>query len=157
MANSELRTANGTRSASVSTRHSLRYGEDCGASVAPFAVTRLFPVVSMLRRHYVLNGRYPSVTRGTRATKIEGFHSMSRSTIATLIATAFVAIVVAVPSKADEPGSTEAKKHHAKHHAPAVQYAAVPANPYGLPASYYPAPPFPFFLVPGPWWLPAHP
>jgi hypothetical protein len=95
--------------------------------------------------------------QGDKGNKIEGFQSMSKSTIATLIATAFVAIVLAVPSKADEPGSTEIKKHHTKHHAPAVQYAAVPANPYGLPASYYPAPPFPFFLVPGPWWLPAHP
>ena len=28
---------------------------------------------------------------------------------------------------------------------------------YGVPGTYYPAPPFPFFLIPGPWWLPAHP
>jgi hypothetical protein len=82
---------------------------------------------------------------------------MMKSTISTLIAAAFVAIAFAGPSKADEPGTTEVKKHHAKHHAPAVHYAAAPVSPYGMPLNYYPAPPFPFFLVPGPWWLPAQP
>ena len=28
---------------------------------------------------------------------------------------------------------------------------------YAYPPSYTPAPPFPFFLIPGPWWLPASP
>jgi hypothetical protein len=75
---------------------------------------------------------------------------MSRFAVAVLIA-AFAAVgTFATPSDA------ATKKKHPGGHATEVAVAAAPA-PYGLPGSYYPAPPFPFFLLPGPWWLPAHP
>jgi hypothetical protein len=80
---------------------------------------------------------------------------MSRLAVATLVAAAIGATTLSNPSKADAPN--DVKKHHTKHHAATVQYVAAPPPAYGLPGSYYPAPPFPFFLIPGPWWLPAHP
>jgi hypothetical protein len=82
---------------------------------------------------------------------------MLRLAIATLIASAVVAM--ALPSYAVEP-----IKKHRRHHPAAVQYVAAPGPYYGAPGPYYgvpgnyaPAPPFPFFLLPGPWWLPPHP
>ena len=75
---------------------------------------------------------------------------MSRFAVAVLIA-AFAAVATfATPSDA------ATKKKHPARHATEVAVAAAPAA-YGLPGSYYPARPFPFFLLPGPWWLPAHP
>jgi hypothetical protein len=74
---------------------------------------------------------------------------MSRFVVAVLIA-AFTAAVVAAPSEASS------RKKHAAKHPTEVAEASTPDR-YGLPGSYYPAPPFPFFLLPGPWWLPAHP
>jgi len=74
---------------------------------------------------------------------------MPRFVVAVLIA-AFAAAVVASPSDA-----ASRKKHAAKH--PTEVAAASTPDRYGLPGSYYPAPPFAFFLLPGPWWLPAHP
>jgi hypothetical protein len=71
---------------------------------------------------------------------------MLRSAIACLIAAVFVvATTFANPSAAETH-----RKHIVKHEVERT----VP--PYGAPANYYPAPPFPFFLLPGPWWLPAH-
>jgi hypothetical protein len=71
---------------------------------------------------------------------------MPRLAIASGIAAAFVvATAFATPSDA-------APKRHLKH-----QVVVADRDYYGVPPNYYPAPPFPFFLLPGPWWLPAHP
>lgn len=75
---------------------------------------------------------------------------MSRVAVAVLIAAFAAAGAFATPSDA------ATKRKHPERHAVQVAAVAAPA-PYGLPGSYYPAPPFPFFLLPGPWWLPAHP
>lgn len=94
---------------------------------------------------------------------------MLRLAIATLVASAVVATALPNPSYALE--RTEPVKKHRRYHPEAKQpeaqqYVAAPgayygtpgpAPYYGTPGSYYPAPPFPFFLLPGPWWLPAHP
>jgi hypothetical protein len=84
---------------------------------------------------------------------------MLRLAIATLVASAVVATALPQPSYAQEP-----IKKHRRHHPEAVQYVAGPGPYYGAPGPYYgvpgnyaPAPPFPFFLLPGPWWLPPHP
>jgi hypothetical protein len=77
---------------------------------------------------------------------------MLRLAIATLVASAVVATALPNPSYAVEP-----TKKHRRHQPEAVQYVAAPGPYAGLPANYYPAPPFPFFLLPGPWWLPPHP
>jgi hypothetical protein len=79
---------------------------------------------------------------------------MLRLAIATLVASAVVATALPKPSYAIEP--SEPTKKHRRHHPEAVQYVAAPAPYYGMPGTYAPAPPFPFFLLPGPWWLPAH-
>lgn len=73
---------------------------------------------------------------------------MLRFVIASLIAAAFVV------ATAFDPSAAATKKKHVERRP--VVVAAAPAQPYGLPATYYPAPPFPFFILPGPWWLPAH-
>jgi hypothetical protein len=53
------------------------------------------------------------------------------------------------------PQTADAAQRH-RTHVTKVRVAAAPAPAYyGMPGSYYPAPPFPFFLIPGPWWLPA--
>jgi hypothetical protein len=77
---------------------------------------------------------------------------MPRFAFASLLAVAFVvATVFANPSVAET-------RHKHVQRADTARDHAVPArNAYGLPGSYYPAPPFPFFILPGPWWLPAHP
>jgi len=75
---------------------------------------------------------------------------MPRLAIASLIAAAFVvATAFANPSAA-------APKKHVKHEVVVADYYGAP-HYYGVPPNYYPAPPFPFFLFPGPWWRPAHP
>ena len=78
---------------------------------------------------------------------------MPRFAIASLIAAAFVvATAFATPSDA-----ATKRKHVEKNQAEVVRdRAPPPGRYYGVPANYYPAPPFPFFLLPGPWWLPAH-
>jgi hypothetical protein len=85
---------------------------------------------------------------------------MLRIAIASLIAATFVvATTFANPADA----STK-RKHQVKHEVEVVRDHGVvrdrgappPGRYYGVPANYYPAPPFPFFLFPGPWWLPAH-
>jgi hypothetical protein len=80
---------------------------------------------------------------------------MSRIATASLLAAAFVvATAFASPSNA-----ATHRKHVDKHQVDITRERAVPAGypaRYGMPANYYPAPPFPFFLLPGPWWLPAH-
>ena len=73
---------------------------------------------------------------------------MLRIAFASLLAAALVATTYAIPSEAAE------RHKHVKQVEVARDHAA-PAR-YGMPANYYPAPPFPFFLLPGPWWLPAH-
>jgi hypothetical protein len=79
---------------------------------------------------------------------------MPRFAIASLIAAAFVvAAAFASPSDA----ATRRKHVEREMHQVDVRDRAVPGRYYGMPANYYPAPPFPFFLLPGPWWLPAHP
>jgi hypothetical protein len=76
---------------------------------------------------------------------------MPRFAIAALIATALVvATIFATPSDA------ATRKHVEKHQADVARDRAAPGRYNGLPPNYYPAPPFPFFLLPGPWWLPAH-
>ena len=75
---------------------------------------------------------------------------MPKFAIASLLAVAFVvATGFANPSDA-------AAKHKRVENADVARDRAVPARNYGMPGNYYPAPPFPFFLLPGPWWLPAH-
>jgi len=63
------------------------------------------------------------------------------------------ALLVAVITPIPPPRNTH--RRHVRHHVVRVVEAA--PTPYGLPGTYYPAPPFPLFLLPGPWWLPAHP
>jgi hypothetical protein len=56
------------------------------------------------------------------------------------------------------PDTADAARRHrvVKHRAAHVATRTATVGPYyGMPGSYYPAPPFPFFLIPGPWWLPA--
>jgi hypothetical protein len=57
-----------------------------------------------------------------------------------------------VPNSAD----AATRRHHRHYYNRHVVVAAAPAPYYGMPATYAPAPPFPFFLIPGPWWIPAH-
>jgi hypothetical protein len=80
---------------------------------------------------------------------------MLRFAIASLIAAAFV-VATTFANPAD---ATTRRKHveKEKHQVEVVRDRAMPARYSGMPANYYPAPPFPFFLLPGPWWLPAHP
>lgn len=75
---------------------------------------------------------------------------MLRIAFASLLAAALVATTFAIPSDA-----AVRHKHVEKNQVEVVHDRAAPAR-YGMPANYYPAPPFPFFLLPGPWWLPAH-
>jgi hypothetical protein len=76
---------------------------------------------------------------------------MPRFTIASLIAAVFVVTTAfANPSDAATP-----RKHVGQ--VVVVHDRTASARYYGVPPNYYPAPPFPFFLLPGPWWLPAHP
>jgi hypothetical protein len=78
---------------------------------------------------------------------------MFRFTIASLIAAAFVVTITFV-----SPSDAATKKKHVEKQQVVVTRDRAASGPYrGMPANYYPAPPFPFFLVPGPWWLPAHP
>ena len=72
---------------------------------------------------------------------------MPRFAIASLIAAAFV-----VATAFSSPSDAATKRKHVEKH----QVDVVHAPYYGVPPNYYPAPPFPFFLLPGPWWLPAH-
>jgi hypothetical protein len=82
---------------------------------------------------------------------------MLRFAIASLIAAAFVvATAFANPSDA-----ATRRKHVERRQVVDVRDARYDgrydARYYGAPPNYYPAPPFPFFLLPGPWWLPGHP
>ena len=72
---------------------------------------------------------------------------MLRSAIACLIAAVFVVATTFANPSAAETHRKHIEKHEVDRSAP---------HYYGTPANYYPAPPFPFFLLPGPWWLPAH-
>jgi hypothetical protein len=75
---------------------------------------------------------------------------MIKIAFGSLLAAALVATTFASPSDA-----AEHRKHVEKKQVEVARDRAAPG--YGMPANYYPAPPFPFFLLPGPWWLPAHP
>jgi hypothetical protein len=75
---------------------------------------------------------------------------MLKIAFASLLAAALVATTFASPSDA-----AEHRKHVEKKQVEVARDRAAPGR-YGMPANYYPAPPFPFFLLPGPWWLPAH-
>jgi hypothetical protein len=78
---------------------------------------------------------------------------MSKTAVLSLVAVAFLA-TAAFPNPSS--AQTVTRHRHVVHHH--VVYGPAPAPYYyGAPGSYYPAPPFPFFLIPGPWWLPAHP
>jgi len=77
---------------------------------------------------------------------------MSKYGVASLTAIALV-IAMAFPDTAD----AAKKRTHRVVHRTHVVATAAPGPYYGMPGSYVPAPPFPFFLIPGPWWLPAHP
>jgi hypothetical protein len=74
---------------------------------------------------------------------------MPKFAIASLLAVAFV-VATGFASSSD---AASRRKHVEK--VDVAHDRAVPGH-YGMPANYYPAPPFPFFLLPGPWWLPAH-
>jgi hypothetical protein len=80
---------------------------------------------------------------------------MPKIAFASLLAVAFVVVTgFASPSAAETR-----HKHVEKDRADVARDRAAPGRPYGpygMPGNYYPAPPFPFFLLPGPWWLPAH-
>jgi hypothetical protein len=97
---------------------------------------------------FVLNTGDPSGSTIRGATLTEPI--MLRIAFASLLAAALVATTFAVPSDA-----AEHHKHVEKKQVEVVRDHAEPAR-YGMPANYYPAPPFPFILLPGPWWLPAH-
>jgi hypothetical protein len=75
---------------------------------------------------------------------------MLKIVFASLLAAALAATTFASPSNA-----AAHRKHVEKKQVEVARDRAAPGR-YGMPANYYPAPPFPFFLVPGPWWLPAH-
>ncbi len=75
---------------------------------------------------------------------------MLKIVFASLLAAALVATTFASPSDA-----ATRRKHVERQQVEVVRDRTAPAR-YGMPANYYPAPPFPFFLLPGPWWLPAH-
>ncbi|HWF93813.1 MAG TPA: hypothetical protein VG291_02515 [Xanthobacteraceae bacterium] len=75
---------------------------------------------------------------------------MLKIVFASLLAAALVAATFASPSDA-----ATRRKHVERQQVEVVRDRTAPAR-YGMPANYYPAPPFPFFLLPGPWWLPAH-
>jgi len=77
---------------------------------------------------------------------------MPRFAIASLLAAAFV-VATAFASPSD---AATHRKHVEKHQVDVARDRVAPGRYYGMPANYYPAPPFPFFLLPGPWWLPAH-
>jgi hypothetical protein len=83
---------------------------------------------------------------------------MSKTAVLSLVVLASIATAAFPnPSGADP---VVRHRHVIRHHAvygpgPAPYYGA--PGYYGVPGNYYPAPPFPFFLIPGPWWLPAHP
>jgi hypothetical protein len=76
---------------------------------------------------------------------------MLRFAIASLIAAVFV-----VATTFANPSDAATKHKHVEKKEVEVARDRAPPGRNGLPASYYPAPPFPFFLLPGPWWLPAH-
>jgi hypothetical protein len=75
---------------------------------------------------------------------------MPRFAFASLLAAAFVVATFASPSDA-----ATKRKHVDKHQVDVVGERTAGRYYYGAPPNYYPAPPFPFFLLPGPWWLPA--
>jgi hypothetical protein len=77
---------------------------------------------------------------------------MPRFAIAALLAVAFVGAT----SFANPSDAATRKKHVEKNQVDVARDRAASGRYYGAPANYYPAPPFPFFLLPGPWWLPAH-
>jgi hypothetical protein len=77
---------------------------------------------------------------------------MHKIAFASLLAVAFV-----VTTGSASPTMAAARHKHVEKTDAARDRAPSGRIPYGMPGSYYPAPPFPFFLVPGPWWLPAHP
>jgi hypothetical protein len=77
---------------------------------------------------------------------------MPRFAIAALLAVAFVGAT----SFANPSDAATRKKHVEKNQVDGARDRAASGRYYGAPANYYPAPPFPFFLLPGPWWLPAH-
>jgi hypothetical protein len=79
---------------------------------------------------------------------------MPRLASATLIAAFAIATVLPNLANAEPTDSKKRVRHHPPQ--PQAQYVAAPGSYYGMPGSYVPAPPFPFFLIPGPWWLPAH-
>jgi hypothetical protein len=75
---------------------------------------------------------------------------MLRVAITTLSAAAFLAVTL-IPNTAD----AARRRVHRYHPRPHFVVNA-PQPYYGMPATYVPAPPFPFFFIPGPWWIPAH-
>jgi hypothetical protein len=75
---------------------------------------------------------------------------MLRVAVTTLATVAFVAVTV-IPNTAD---AAKRRPHYRYYPRPHV-VAVAPQPYYGMPGTYVPAPPFPFFFLPGPWWLPA--
>jgi hypothetical protein len=100
---------------------------------------------------FVLNPSHPSGSTMCGGL-FNGGSIMTRFANASLIAAAFV-----VATSFANPSDAATKKHVVKHQVVADRDSGAPVRYSGVPANYYPAPPFPFFLVPGPWWLPAHP
>jgi hypothetical protein len=116
------------------------------------AAAHTLVIVPAPRRHVCLcvvaSPRYLHSPGDTQSERL----LMLRVAVTTLAAVAFVATTVV-------PNSAEAAKRRVHHSHARLHFAlaAVPPPYYGMPATYVPAPPFPFFLIPGPWWLPAHP
>ena len=77
---------------------------------------------------------------------------VSRLTVVSLMAAFALTTSFAAPSFAESKKKQRLERRQAEAVAAQRGYGY-----YGMPPNYYPAPPFPFFLVPGPWWLPAHP
>ncbi len=77
---------------------------------------------------------------------------VSRLTVVSLMAAFALTTGFATPSFAESKKKQRLERRQAEAVAAQRGYGY-----YGMPPNYYPAPPFPFFLVPGPWWLPAHP
>jgi hypothetical protein len=75
---------------------------------------------------------------------------MFKVAVSTLATIAFL-VVTLIPNSADA-----ARKRVHRYHARPHVVVAAPEPYYGMPGTYVPAPPFPFFLIPGPWWLPTY-
>jgi hypothetical protein len=92
----------------------------------------------------------PKITTENKTENRTMSRFVSRLTVVSLMAAFVLTTGFAAPSFAESKKKERLERRQA-------EAMAVQRGYYGMPPNYYPAPPFPFFLLPGPWWLPAHP